>query len=48
VIPLGPAINAGAAADVFDVLMMTVTLGTVALGLLVNAAVAIGWLRRRR
>jgi hypothetical protein len=35
-IPLGPATNAGAAADAFDLIMMTIVLGTVGVALLVN------------
>ena len=45
---LGPTTNAGAAADAFDLVMLTVVLGTVGIVLLVNAAVAWGRLRRRR
>jgi hypothetical protein len=37
-IPLGSITNAGAAADAFDVIMMTIVLGTVGVTLAVNVA----------
>jgi len=47
-IPVGPATNAGAAADAFDVLMATIVLGAVVLAIVVNLGAAWGWLRNRR
>ena len=40
--------QAGPAADAFDLVMLTVVLGTVGIALLINIGAAWGWLRRRR
>ena len=47
-IPLGPATNAGAAADAFDVMMMVIVIGAMVLAIGVDLGAAWGWLRRRR
>ena len=50
--PMPPAmfpapVQAGAAADAFDVVMLTIVVGVVGLALIVNLAVALGWVRDR-
>jgi hypothetical protein len=44
-IPLGLATNAGAAADIFDVVLALVVLGTIGVAVVINLGAAFSWLR---
>jgi hypothetical protein len=44
-IPLGLATNAGAAADIFDVVLALVVFGTIGVAVVINLGAAFSWLR---